>query len=338
MSAPTKILVRLPNWLGDLLMARIFLSGLRTTFPGASIDVVVKSNLVGLAEMLPGVRQIHPFNKADFPGPMGAVQFGRNLRKERYQFFFCLPDSFSSALMGWATNSRQRFGYRKEGRSIWLTRSFSKADGQHRSEEYLDLLWQSFPSKRKSVGIPSLQTTLEQTPDLNQLPEKYLVFNPNSVAESRRIPVEKATEIARLLHLETQLPLVLVGGPSDVAHVNSIVTALADLPAQSVAGTTTLPELARVVKAAQLVVSTDSGPAHLAAAVEIPILVIFGAGNEKNTGPLSEAPVKVVRVPGLDCAPCVSNTCRLPQLDCMHQLSALALKKALKDLPWKGVE
>lgn len=332
MKGAKKILVRVPNWLGDLIMARPFLESLQQNFPGASIDLIVKSNLVSMAELLPGIHQIHSFSKADFPGSIGALKFGRSLRQIKpYDLFFCLPDSFSSALMAWGTGSKKRFGFRKEGRSVWLTRTFTKPSGKHRSEEYLDLLKQAFPALRSSTTAQHLTTDfVALTAELN-LPNEFLAFNVNSEADSRRIPINKATEWAQGIYKETQLPIVLVGGPNDEAHTTAVATALSNQPIINLAGKTKLPQLAAVLQQASLTISTDSGPAHLSAAVGCPTVVVFGAGNEQNTGPQLPS-VRTLRLPDLECAPCVNNTCHLGTLDCLNKLKSSALLDAIREL------
>jgi ADP-heptose:LPS heptosyltransferase len=94
-----KILVRLPNWLGDVVMASAFINVLPQYYPDCLIDVIVKKELSGIAELIPNINKCYPFNKQSFKGINGAYQFGKTLKAEKYDFMFNLPHSISSSLM-----------------------------------------------------------------------------------------------------------------------------------------------------------------------------------------------------------------------------------------------
>src|ERR1044071_2596743 len=117
-----KILIRLPNWLGDVVMCAAFVQQLRALYPDDTIDVIVKKELVDVVHLFPDVRNIFLFSKKENPGIIGAYRFGKSIsQKEKYDLFFCLPESFSSALMGYASGAKKRIGFGKELRSLLLT-------------------------------------------------------------------------------------------------------------------------------------------------------------------------------------------------------------------------
>src|SRR5689334_10332394 len=112
-----KILVRLPNWLGDMVMSTAFINALRMEYPSADIDVIVKKGLESLIAFIPAINKKYVFSKEDWKGLRGVYRFGKKISREvKYDVFFCLPDSFSSALMGWSTAARRRIGFKKEFR------------------------------------------------------------------------------------------------------------------------------------------------------------------------------------------------------------------------------
>jgi len=137
-----KILIRLPNWLGDVVMSTAFIAAVKQLYPDAHIDVIIKKELHGIATLIPGLTQIHSFSKQEYPGLGGAYRFGKNLRSEKYDLFFTLPDSISSATMGWASNTKKRIGFGKEGGFFLLTKVCKKPTNIHRVEEYIALLEQ----------------------------------------------------------------------------------------------------------------------------------------------------------------------------------------------------
>jgi len=100
-----KILVRLPNWLGDVVMSSAFVGAIQSFYPDATVDAIVKKELAGAAALIPGLNQLHLFSKQEYPGLKGVFAFGRNLRGENYDLLFNLPESFSSELMAKATGA-----------------------------------------------------------------------------------------------------------------------------------------------------------------------------------------------------------------------------------------
>src|ERR1700761_4838827 len=136
------ILIRLPNWLGDVVMSTAFVKAVQQLYPDAQIDVIIKKELNGIAILIPGLNKIYSFSKQEYKGLNGVYQFGKTLRAGNYDLFFCLPDSLSSAIMGWATRTKKRVGFGKEGRFFLLTNSYNKPANLHRTDEYISLLEQ----------------------------------------------------------------------------------------------------------------------------------------------------------------------------------------------------
>lgn len=298
------ILIRLPNWLGDMVMSAAFVQAVREQYPDATIDLIVKKGLEPIAELLPSHNQLYVFSKEEYKGVTGAWKFGRMIRKKKqYDLFFCLPDSLSSAVMAFASGAKARVGYKKEGRGIFLTRSFRKKKGMHRVKEYTDML-QQFTGKTVAPNPVLFRKTAQPK-------SGTLVININSEASSRRLPETKAVSIINAVRKNTGNPILLIGGPKDVSFVTTVFAKLEDQTGITVeAGKTGLAELAATVQSAAVVLTTDSGPAHLANALETYTIVLFGAGNENSTAPFNKEYCRVIRLGQLSCEPCVSNTCK----------------------------
>jgi len=297
-----KILVRLPNWLGDMVMSSAFIRQLSLCYPGAEIHVIAKEGLHPLLDFFPAIQGKYIFSKGKYPGLKGAYKFGRYLRSlHQFDLFFCLPDSFSSALIGYATGARQRVGYKKELRSLLLTDSYSKDQGLHRVDQYLELL-QKFAGKRDSRQNVCLQ--------VDSLQRSGIIINVNSEAVSRRLPVDKAVSIIDHVRSNTSEQITLVGGPSDKAHVEAVFPLLKDTTnINNVSGSTSLMDMVKLLASSKAMLTTDSGPAHVANAVGTPTVVLFGAGNEANTAPYNKTDLTIIRLGKLSCEPCVNNKC-----------------------------
>lgn len=319
-----KILVRLPNWLGDMVMAAGFLEGLTRAYPHASIDVIVKKGFQDLLPFFPGIRQHYLFSKKEHKGLAGAWRFGRSIRRSaQYDLFFSLPDSISTAVAGFATGAEKRIGFRKEGRSLLLTHAYNKPKGIHRSAEYFNLLEQF-----TGLSLQPIQVALE-----HHFPRRRgIVVNINSEAQSRRLTTFKATEILSLLRTQYDGSIELVAAPREVAFVENVLKQLPEGHGMyTKPGGTSLPELAAILAGAEVVLSTDSGPAHLANALGTPVVVLFGAGDENNTAPFNAANREVIRLGGLSCEPCLKNVCvRYEKPQCLERLNTLFIVQAIK--------
>jgi heptosyltransferase II len=319
-----KILVRLPNWLGDMVMSVGFINQLPYFFPGAEISVIAKKGIHELLSFFPETKHQFIFSKNEFKGIKGLVQFGNQIKQtENFDLFFCLPDSFSAGVMAAATGADKRIGYKKELRQVLLTNSYSKSEGLHRVEEYVRLI-ELFTSKSaKDVNV-SLHHSFEK--------KDFVVVNINSEASSRRLTVAKAVELLNLLRNSIDRKIVLVGAPKEKKFVDSVLNQLSDQSnIENLAGKTSLYQLAELLASAQVMLTTDSGPAHLANALGTHTTVLFGAGKESNTAPYNKELRNIIRLGQLSCEPCEKNICtRYETPKCLERLDSKRIVETVK--------
>jgi heptosyltransferase II len=308
------ILIRLPNWLGDLVMSTAFVRALKDAFPDAMIDVIVKKGIDQVVGYLPGIRYSYVFDKAEYPGLKGAWRFGKMVgKKERPDIMYCLPESFSSAVMAKATGATKRFGYRKEMRSWLLTSTIAKNESLHRVDQYLELLklQQIIPSEAPAVFLQSRSAVI---PD-------RIIINVNSEAEARRLPVDKAVSVINLLRASTNAELVLVGSPKEVPHVTAVYNGLENKSGvEMMAGKTNLTQLMDLLATAPVMLTTDSGPMHLANALGVHTVALEGASDERNTAPYNAGKRTLIRSGLLPCEPCVKNVCQFGVPKCLMNM------------------
>lgn len=279
-----------------------------------------------MAAFMDGIRTIHPFSKQDNKGLAGAYRFGKGLKSEKYDLFINLPASFSSQVLAWATQSRKRIGFSKEGSFLLLTNHYKKPGHLHRVDEYLWLLEQFTGKPLKG------RKTILTAPHTDRKPGQLLI-NFNSEAESRRMPVEKAIAIAnRLCMAFADIDIVFIGSPREAGFVQQILDGIA--PRNNIinmAGKTKLNELAMLMAESSALLSTDSGPAHLANSLGTPVVALFGAGDEHNTAPYNKANLTIVRNGTLPCEPCVKNTCQLYGIpECLMMIDEMRIIEALR--------
>lgn len=297
-----KILVRLPNWLGDMVMSVSFINQLKKIYPDAQISVIAKKGIHTLLKFFPPFTKAYIFSKDEYPGLKGAYNFGKLIAKrDKYDVFYCLPDSLSSALMGFATGAKKRIGYNSNFRFFLLTNSYKKSKQLHRVDQYINLLnlyhKQNFDSSPLSLN-------------LDYQPTDYIIVNINSEASSRRLPKEKAISIINLLRENTDVKIMLIGSEKEKPFISDVFSSLKNnTGVYNVAGKTSLTELIELISSAKAILTTDSGPAHLSNAIGVPTVVLFGAGNEKNTAPYNATNRTIIRLGKLSCEPCEKNIC-----------------------------
>jgi lipopolysaccharide heptosyltransferase II len=320
-----KILIRLPNWLGDVVMSTAFVTAVKQLYPESEIDVIIKKELSDIADLMPGLHKVHPFSKQEHNGLSGVYRFGKELRSQKYDLFFCLPDSLSSAVMGWASRAKQRVGFGKEGRFFLLTKSYKKPLNLHRTDEYISLLEQ-FSSRTINE-----RSTLLEVKRAEQHGNKVLI-NFNSEAVSRRMPLDKGRHLLNTLtNAFKDTTFMLIGSSKEAEYVDELLNGIENSDRlENYAGKTKLAGLSGLMLEVKVILTTDSGPAHLANSLGVPTIVLFGAGNEHNTAPYNKQHLTVIRAGKLECEPCVRNTCKLYGIPkCMQLLDEMEIVNAL---------
>lgn len=322
-----KILIRLPNWLGDVVMSTAFVGAVRQLYPLATIDVIIKKELADVAQLIPGINRVHLFSKQEHKGLRGLFHFGRALRRFKYDIFFNLPQSFSSSFLARVSFAKKRVGFNKEGGFMMLTNCYNRPPGMHRVDEYMYLLERFSGTKvtdRKVKLLPGKSVIHRHN---------KVIVNFNSEAISRRMPLHNGrTILLSLLRAFPDRRFVLIGSPKEAAFINELLdeASIDTDRIENFAGKTDLLTLSQLIAGADAVLTTDSGPAHFANSLGVPTIALFGAGNEKNTGPYNKKDLTILRYGHLMCEPCVRNTCDLYGIPkCMQLLDEFKIINAL---------
>jgi len=302
-----KILIRLPNWLGDVVMSTAFIASVRQLYPDSKIDVIIKKELAELTTFIPGLQVTHLFSKQEYKGLSGAYRFGKKLHAGNYDLFFNLPSSLSSLTLAWATGAKNRVGFKKEGGFFLLTNKFKKPLGLHRVDEYIFLLEQF---TGKIIRDRKVFLNIDKTYLINK---HRVLINFNSEAESGRMPIDKGRRLINLLTYSfPEITFTFIGSAKEAAFIDQLISGVdKNIRIENVAGKTDLRGLCDLMAGCAVVLTTDSGPAHLANSIGTPTVVLFGAGNEANTAPYNKKDLFVLRYGKLSCEPCVRNVCKL---------------------------
>ena len=304
---PTRrIYARAPNHLGDVLMAIPALRRLAERYPDAGLDVwcpYVWAPVLEWAEL--------PAATIPFRRTRALWKTAAWVREIGYEAAYLFTPSFSTAALAWLAGIRRRRGTPTDGRGVLLTERTVRAEapGEHRVSFYMRLAdpdWQGGrpPIPRLRVPDRAREQFAQLMGDRYARPAVGIIAGSN--APARRWPDGNFTALAGML-AEQVGSVIAFAGPGDEVRA-ARVAAGAGRRGVDLGGRTSLAVLAGGLEACDLVVSNDTGPMHLAAAVGTPIVGIFGSSSPEHTGPLHTR-ARALWQPSLPCAPCRKNRC-----------------------------
>ncbi len=297
-----EILVRLPNWVGDAVMASPVLANLARSY--RRIYLQARPALLKLFQGFPRVAGLFPVEKG-----RGGLRAGVAAIKGRFSAGLLLPNSFSSALVFFLGRVKARAGYAADGRRLLLTHPVRRPRGKlHQVDYYLYLLEAlGLEVTERDLLLPLPEYACQRAAALlADLPRPRVGLAPGAAfGPAKRWPVARYRALAYHLRREG-FSIVVLGGVSERQAGQEIA---AELPrSRSLCGLTDLPTAAAVIAQLDLFVSNDSGLMHVAAALKCPQVALFGSTDPEVTGPRN--PRAEVLYAGLPCSPCMSRTCK----------------------------
>ncbi len=335
---PKNIIVRMPNWIGDLVMATPILTDLKKAFPKARLTAMCRSPICELLKEDPEIDELFCFSKTSgFSRRQEQRAIVEKLRKGNYDLGILLTHSFSSAWWFWQGKVRHRLGYEAHFRSLLLTERLpfpENIQNQHLVVTYKMLL--------EPLGIPVSETsprlylTDQEKADARTLlrqqgiPDQAIVvgINPGATYGSAKcwLP-ERFHEVAQRLMADPQVHVVFFGDQATASLVKEICLGL---PSRVVnlAGATSLRELASVISNCDAILTNDSGPMHVADALGIPTVALFGSTSVVVTGPYHGAKVIHKHV---ECSPCYQRTCPI-DFRCMKRIEVDEVVDAIEKI------
>jgi lipopolysaccharide heptosyltransferase I len=324
-----RILVIKLSSLGDLFHALPAVHSLKQDL-NATIDWVTQTNYVELVKCFPDVNRVIAFPRREFLKKSSA--FVRDLRREKYDLILDLQGLLKSALVARIARGGKRIGpsFAREGsRLLCSVVAGPKNKSRHAVDEILDVVRYLGLEVRKPefhVMFPKVQRSE---------PSPRIAFIPCSRWPTKNWPLERFVEVGRALQDRVGATIFLAGGPEDQPTCGAIEQQLGGCVV-NLCGETSLVEMGSLLQEMDLVITADSGPMHMAAAVGRPVLAVFGATDPKRTGPYGEKH-RVVALEGLDCRPCFSGRCARYDLACLRDLPAeRVLNAALEMLKANG--
>ena len=363
-----RILVRGVNWLGDAIMTTPALMRLREARPNAHITLLTPAKLAELWHHYPAVDEVIAIERRDT-----LICVAKRIRRGRFHTAVLFPNSPRSALEVFLARVPERVGVARPWRTWTLTKivpGSKERKGEtltaRRNAAEVQRLIRDAPSKPRDsfptaahqvhdylriVGmlggnttpiVPAIHVTEEEVSAIRarfgaNAGNALLGLNPGAeYGPAKRWPEERFVEAARRLAAQADSHWWIFGGPGDVDVAGRIAAAIGQGRAQSLAGKTSLRELCAAMKACSAVLTNDTGPMHVAAAVGTPVVAPFGSTSPELTGPgwpaghgheliLGQAP----------CAPCFRRTCPI-DFRCMTSIDVDQMVKAMLRLMRKS--
>ena len=307
-TAYQRILLIKPSSLGDVVMALPALSALHRSFPRARISWLIRPEFAPLLEGHPHLDEIILFDRKSLAGAWRSLKAFRDLvslvgelRSRRFDAVLDLQGLFRSASLAWLSGGRQRFGpSRRELAYFFYTTALPpRLEWIHVVDYYLKLVGAMGATDRRVEFVlpekPAAATAARNLLARHAIdPARYAVLIPGSAQVSKCWPAERFAALAGRLTSEHRLAVIATGSKSESAMVEQI-RRLAKNPVANLASETSLPELVEVLRSAKLVVSNDTGPGHIAAALGRPLVMLFSWSNPLRVGPYGRPQCVVAR-------------------------------------------
>jgi len=308
-----KIVVRTPNWVGDAVMSLPAVDAAARNFPGAEVWTAGPS---WMKDLLPDEHagRFIPLDRTRSLGDLSRQ--ASTIKSFRFDAGLLLTNSFGSALLFRRAGIPERWGYRRDGRGFLLTKGVPRKDGGrrvHMVRYYLDLIeglgWKAGPPEIRLSVRPADRDRAGKIlraagADLSR---PLAILNAGaSYGPAKRWPADRFAALGRRLAESRGVGLVLTGTEEE-APLAEEISARLSRPAVNLAGRTTLGELVGTISLASLFVTNDTGPMHIANALRVPVVAVFGPTDPAVTAPF-HPPAAILRKEAV-CWPCLYRQC-----------------------------
>ncbi len=322
-----KILILKPSSLGDVIQALPVLRHLKRQFPQSEIYWWIDSNLLPLVEDDPDLTGVFVFYRQRWASPIYWNEMIRSIlemRRKKFDWIIDLQGLARSGTFAWLANGALSIGVAdpREGAAGFYDIAVPRPSPEtHAVDWYLSVLKNlGVPTEQSFTWLPAYaktQQTVQQK--WNAEGSRWIAINPGARWMNKRWPVEYFSELIQ--RLASQNPLtrfVILGGKADQALGETISRSVPKL-CLDLTGKTSLMEMIEWVRLSEYIVTNDTGPMHVAAALGKPVVAIFGPTDPRRTGAYGQI-AQSLRVQ-LPCSPCLKDSCAYEKpMECMHAI------------------
>ena len=327
-----KLLIRATNWVGDAIMALPALRAVRTRFPEADITILARRYVAFIYQNQQVCdNMMFVDGKGDLLG---------ELRAQKFDVALLLQNAFEAAWFAWRTGIPERIGYARDGRSLLLTKAVPVPRAgeipSHEQYYYLELL-------RRAGWLDSLPDSSVITlnvPERNRHRAAEFLVSSGLEPDSLRIaigagasygsakcwPPDRFAELANRLQAQSAVDIILFGTPAEQPVSSAIAAGMHRLPID-LTGKTPIDDLPALLSQCHLFIGNDSGAMHVAAAVGLPVVAVFGPTDPIGTAPVTPRCSIVQEKPY--CSPCFLRRCPTDHR-CMTRVTPDAVEAAAR--------
>ena len=341
LDARRRVFIKGLNWVGDAILATPMLRQLRRTFAGSHVTLMVRPWVAAIYEHSPDIDELWIADDSASWGEF--LSAARRVRDGRFDFGVALPNSFRSALLLALGRVKHRVGFRRGGRSLFLTHPIAlpaELLKQHQVHYYMRLIEWAIDGKPDPPKLVLRAGEKERGEIVAMLREfgvepdaPRIGIAPGSInsAAKRWLP-ERFAAVADRLHDEGRGRVFLLGSAAE-RDVAGEVERHCRTPVINTAGRMSLGRMIAFMEGAKAFVGNDAGAMHVAAALGVPTVAVFGPTEWMTTAPFSRA-ARIVREP-VDCSPCMLRECPIDHR-CMTRVQVDDVMKALGELRAAG--
>ncbi len=335
-----RLLIRSTNWIGDAIMTTPAVRTIREGFPNAHISLLAKPWVAPVFENSEHIDRLLIYDgERRHKGFVGKFRLARDLEKYRFDAAILLQNAFEAAFISFLAGIPLRIGYRRDARGLLLTHAVpctKEIKTKHQTDYYLNIL--------REIGIAQgnrdLYLKLNQKDQFGaekilleqhlSLDDTIIGINPGATyGPAKQWPADRYAGLADRIIASSGARVIIFGGPGDKTLGQKISGKMKHRPV-NLSGNTSLGEAMALIERCHLFITNDSGLMHVAAALDVPLVAVFGSTNPIATGPLgSKSKVVQAAVP---CSPCLNSECMEGHLKCMEQIDVNRVFDVVKEM------
>jgi heptosyltransferase-1 len=316
-----KILIIKPSSLGDVIHALPFLKAIKDTFPDSVIDWVISKSLKDILDGNPLINELIIIDKDSWKDlgnirmtSRELINLKKGLKKSHYDMVIDLQGLLRSGIISLFTSSSQKIGFAdaREGSRYLYDRRVSVNGISHAVDKNLEVaraIGARIQNQKVEFPLFVDRETRENVKHLIRGIDEYIIIIPSARWHSKRWPEENfASLISRM-----PIPCIIAGSKYDRAVAQRIYELSQKRPVD-LCGKTNLKKLSALISDARMVISGDTGPMHIAVALEVPVVTLFGPTDPQKTGPYGwqkKDNIRVIRI-NASCSPCRKKRCKDP--------------------------
>jgi len=340
MKPPSRILIRSVNWIGDAVLTLPAIKSLRHAYPESHISILARPWVSDIFKEDPAIDEIILY-RDEHKSIKGRLRLAGEIKTKNFDLAILFQNAFDAALITWLARIPERVGYVRDLRRPLLTLPIKANDEilkMHQVYYYLNIV--------KSLGIDPIEVHpyLRVSDNEKKKAQKFIEgagidnfliigINPGATyGSAKRWPPERFADLIERVSSDLNAGIILFGSQTERRIVQEILDMIEpeikDTKILNMAGKTDLRDLIALISLCDAFITNDTGPMHIASALLVPVVALFGSTDSTRTGPFGTGHEIISR--HLSCSPCMKRECPEGHLRCMYEITVDEVFEALK--------